>query len=320
VKKKPYYDMHSKYGHLWGKEGPYLYSKNEILSEIKKYITSYHSKSTFLEGFDNMKKINELPRPKHREFLSIKRIVPKKLHGFVRNTINNMNRIFDVILVPLTLLNCIWLRSCRKRSFHYSLNTKRILLKIGVFPIIDHYYEPMFNPKHLRKSLREDRYLPAIDFNIKEQLTLLNNFRFNDELLSFPRKKTDNELEFSYDYGAYPSGDSECLYSMIRIFKPRRIIEIGCGSSTLMALNAINRNKKDDYNYSCNYTCIEPYEQQWLEKTGLKVIRKKVEELPLDTFKSLYQNDILFIDSSHMIRPQGDVLYEILEILPSLNS
>lgn len=36
--KKPYYDMHSKYGHIWGKEGPYLYSKNEILSEIKDFV------------------------------------------------------------------------------------------------------------------------------------------------------------------------------------------------------------------------------------------------------------------------------------------
>ena len=36
--KKPYYDMHSKYGHIWSKEGPYLYSKSEILSEIKDFI------------------------------------------------------------------------------------------------------------------------------------------------------------------------------------------------------------------------------------------------------------------------------------------
>lgn len=49
-------------------------------------------------------------------------------------------------------------------------------------------------------------------------------------------------------------------------------------------------------------------------------MRKKVEEIPLNIFKQLDENDILFIDSSHVIRPQGDVLYEILEILPILNS
>ena len=248
----------------------------------------------------------------------IKKIVPKRFHSILKNIINTIYYIIDVIFIPITLLNCYWLKSSRKRKFRFSPITKNILFKIGVFPIIDHYYEPMFNTKHLRRSLREDRFLPAIDFNVKEQLDLLNKFCFNDELLSFPRKK-NNELEFSYNYGAYPSGDSECLYSMIRLFKPKRIIEIGCGSSTLMALNAIKANRKNDPKYFCEYTCIEPYETPWLEKTGLKVIRKKVEEVSLNIFKLLQYNDILFIDSSHIIRPQGDVLYVLLEILPTLN-
>lgn len=38
----------------------------------------------------------------------------------------------------------------------------------------------------------------------------------------------------------------------------------------------------------------------------------------MEIFGELEENDILFIDSSHMIRPEGDVLFEYLEILPSL--
>lgn len=57
----------------------------------------------------------------------------------------------------------------------------------------------------------------------------------------------------------------------------------------------------------------------WLEKVGISVIRKKVEEVELSYFAQLQENDILFIDSSHIIRPQGDVLFEYLELLPSLN-
>ncbi|WP_369410476.1 class I SAM-dependent methyltransferase [Pontibacter qinzhouensis] len=37
-------------------------------------------------------------------------------------------------------------------------------------------------------------------------------------------------------------------------------------------------------------------------------------------FQQLEANDILFIDSSHIIRPQGDVLFEYLEVLPTLKS
>lgn len=57
----------------------------------------------------------------------------------------------------------------------------------------------------------------------------------------------------------------------------------------------------------------------WLEEVGVSVVRKKVEEVELSFFSRLQGNDILFIDSSHIICPQGDVLFEYLELLPSLN-
>jgi len=50
----------------------------------------------------------------------------------------------------------------------------------------------------------------------------------------------------------------------------------------------------------------------------IRVIRKRVEEVGREIFSELHANDLLFIDSSHVIRPQGDVLFEYLELLPSL--
>ena len=38
----------------------------------------------------------------------------------------------------------------------------------------------------------------------------------------------------------------------------------------------------------------------------------------MQIFEDLKANDILFIDSSHVIRPQGDVLHEYLQILGRL--
>jgi hypothetical protein len=72
--------------------------------------------------------------------------------------------------------------------------------------------------------------------------------------------------------------------------------------------------------HACSHICIEPYEMPWLEKLDLLVVRSKVEDLSLSTFAQLEAGDILFIDSSHIIRPQGDVLFEFLEILPGLKS
>ena len=78
-------------------------------------------------------------------------------------------------------------------------------------------------------------------------------------------------------------------------------------------------NKQDDPSYTCKHVCIEPYEMPWLEKTGVTVIRKKIEDVEISFFSELADCDILFLDSSHIIRPQGDVLFEYLQLLPSLN-
>lgn len=52
----------------------------------------------------------------------------------------------------------------------------------------------------------------------------------------------------------------------------------------------------------------------------MELIRDKVENTDKIIFNQLEENDILFIDSTHIIRPQSDVLFEYLEILPTIKS
>lgn len=225
--------------------------------------------------------------------------------------------IIDVTFVPITIMSALLLRYIKRRLPIFQLSRK-LFFMIGVFPIIDHYYEPLFNPKHLRYSLRDKRHLPAIDFNDREQLDILSCFDYNNELLQFPLMRTKGKLEYYYNCVGFESGDAEYLYNMIRYYKPKRIIEVGSGHSTLMAQNALRKNMEDSDDYTCDHICIEPYEMDWLNTINVSLIRDKVENVDISLFKSLKKNDILFIDSSHVIRPQGDVLFEYLEILPAL--
>jgi predicted O-methyltransferase YrrM len=214
----------------------------------------------------------------------------------------------------LTPLATKWVKLVKKRTF-----SEKVFMKEGVFPVIDHYYYPLINPRRdLKKSLRDDRKLLGIDLNTEEQLNLLQTFCYNEELESFPLEKR-KDGEFFYNNTWYEAGDAEYLYNMVRHFKPGKIVEIGCGSSTLMIRNALVKNKSEAAAYTCQHICVEPYEQPWLEKIDATIIRKKVEEIDLSFFQQLQRNDILFIDSSHIIRPQGDVLFEYLELLPVLN-
>ena len=190
-------------------------------------------------------------------------------------------------------------------------------VKVGVYPILDHYYEPQFCHSAPLREFCEDRDLPAIDWNVIGQLEMLQQFKFSAELANIPQEKP-NDLGFYLNNGSFESGDAEVWYQFVRTLKPKRIIEIGSGNSTLMAIDAIEKNQQDDRDYRCEHVCIEPYEMPWLEQSGVVVVRERVETLEMSFFSQLEENDILFIDSSHMIRPQGDVVFEILELLPSL--
>ncbi len=198
--------------------------------------------------------------------------------------------------------------------------SRELLKNIGIYPIRDHYYYPLFKDSKLKKSLREPRYLPGIDFCEEKQLHLLENFTFGKELENMKLNEKKYEIkEFYLNNGGFESGDAEFLYQFIRFFKPKKVIEIGSGNSTKIANKALLRNESEDKK-DFFHTCIEPYEMPWLETLDLKVVRNILEDCDMEMFDKLEANDLLFIDSSHIIRPQGDVLKEYLEIIPRLKS
>lgn len=221
--------------------------------------------------------------------------------------------IYDFCLLPLTW---IYLPLVKKMRYHGVENFPKQVKsfeKIGVFPVYDHYYDPRFIfDKHF--DSKAERGL-QIDFRIESQLALLNDLKFSEELKQFPIKGNRKLPNFYYENPSFGYGDAEIYYLFIRNLKPKRIIEIGSGFSTLIAVEAIKRNKEEGF--ITQLTCIEPYEFSWLESIPeVTIMRQKVEDVPLDFFASLDSGDFLFIDSSHIIRPGNDVLFEYLNLLP----
>ena len=236
----------------------------------------------------------------------------------MKKIIHKLLPIADIILVPLVYPAAWLLKNIRRIGVHKLPHCKNTLINIGVFPIRNHYYEPQFDNRNPKPDFSDDRTLPGINWNTTEQLEILEKFIFHHELADTPQDRP-NTLKFYLNNDLFGSGDAEYWYQLIRSIKPQRIFEIGSGNSTLIAINAIRNNQKDDPSYKCKHICIEPYEMPWLEESNVSVVRKKVEEIDLNFFSELQENDILFIDSSHIIRPQGDVVFEYLELLPSLN-
>jgi len=120
--------------------------------------------------------------------------------------------------------------------------------------------------------------------------------------------------------GGYMAVDAHVYYTLVRHLKPRRIVEIGAGNSTLLSAAACLKNKEET-GRETQLTLIEPY--PWdIFKDGVagvsELLMRKVQDVPLEVFESLGEGDILFIDSSHVLRMGNDVQFEYLEVLPRL--
>jgi hypothetical protein len=226
--------------------------------------------------------------------------------------------LFDWLLVVPVAFAAWLLKQVRRIGIRRLPATRRALLHVGVFPLRNHYYDPQFDHRAPRRPFSAERPLPGIDWNAEEQLHRLDAFTYADELKDLPSQPTGT-LDFHLNNGAFIAGDAEYWYQLLRAAKPRRIFEVGSGHSTRMAIRALQRNRADDPSYHCRHVCIEPYEMPWLEQAGVEVVRRRVEELDVAFFSDLEAGDILFIESSHIIRPQGDVLFEYLELLPTLS-
>lgn len=196
---------------------------------------------------------------------------------------------------------------------------------LGLHVTPNHYYQPVPDTTKLKDNLwSEYSELVGIDPNQTKQLELLSLFvsKFRTEYEYFPKSKTATPHEYYLDNGSFVNVDAEILYSMIRYFKPQRIYEIGSGYSTYLSAQAMRKNVEEDIGSQCELVAIEPYPNETLKAgfPGLsRLIPNEVQEVPLTEFKNLTANDILFIDSSHVLRIGNDVQYEYLDILPRLN-
>jgi hypothetical protein len=155
----------------------------------------------------------------------------------VKRLIKKLLPIADIFLLPLVYLAAFLLKLVRKAGVTNMPFCKTAFMNVGVFPILNHYYEPLFDSRNLSHPLSQSRNLPGIDWNDDEQLKILDAFKFNDELEKIPVKAV-NELTFYINNPAFASGDAEYFYNLIRFKKPSKIFEVGSGYSTLLAMQA----------------------------------------------------------------------------------
>lgn len=191
---------------------------------------------------------------------------------------------------------------------------------LGVSVLPSHFYFPVPQLKSLqRKNWHACRPL-TLNLRLPEQIQRLrvDLLPFAGEW-TFPEDATGDEREFHFNNGFFERVDAEVAHSLVRRYKPSRIVEIGSGNTTLLLAAALRRNIAEGFNGEL--ISIEPNPAPFL-RHGIpgvtRLIEAPVQTVPLDLFRSLEANDILFIDSSHVVSMDSDVVHECLRILPEL--
>jgi len=187
-----------------------------------------------------------------------------------------------------------------------------------------HFYSPLLNNDEVKKD--EQRIWPekpeiiGVDFNDASQrefLTTVVPHYISQMTYPVEAHERRSEFDFYLNNSQFPYIDAIVLFILLNHLKPKRIIEIGSGFSTLVTADVNNRV----FNNAMEVVCVEPYPNALLKKgiPGVTVLlEQRVQDIPQLIFDRLEPGDILFVDTSHVAKTGSDVLHIYFELLPRL--
>ncbi len=181
------------------------------------------------------------------------------------------------------------------------------------------YYSPVPDFDRLPSDVWDQRTaLCGIDFDPGRQIEFAER-ELGDGIRELQAPKTSGVGGFFFENGTYEYGDAEVAYAMVRRFRPDRILELGSGFSTLALGMAAAANGREGRVPSL--LANDPFPQGIVGPCAIGVrgcSSRAAQDIPLSEFRELRRNDILFVDTTHVVKIGGDVNYIVLEVLPLL--
>lgn len=159
------------------------------------------------------------------------------------------------------------------------------------------FYSPLNDCRFLQNN--EDLWKNVgisreIDWNLNGQMETAELVgKYVDELRDIPNRQPLGEIEYCWDNNFWNNSDALVQYGLLRTLKPK-IIEIGCGWSSLLMKKALERN-----NMPCQVTQIEPYPNRQIFDILPKEWNHReciLQRVPLNIFSDLSDGDFCFYD------------------------
>jgi predicted O-methyltransferase YrrM len=213
-----------------------------------------------------------------------------------------------------------------RRKVGYSARRLRLLAAPSVGRFLDyappgHFYSPLPTVGDLERvnpaAAAEVDVVPEIDLRADEQRAL-----FTELAPAIAKSGLARSPEPGRRYHVdtfFSEGDASVYAALLQHLQPRRVIEIGSGFSSALLLDVA-----DEHLPQLEATFVEPYPErldsllQPGDRNRVEVLQQPVQQVPLERFAALQENDILFIDSSHVVKVGSDVAHLLGEVLPVL--
>ncbi|MFL5843969.1 MAG: class I SAM-dependent methyltransferase [Solirubrobacteraceae bacterium] len=158
---------------------------------------------------------------------------------------------------------------------------------------------PAFTAADIPDAVWERRSeLRGIAFDLDAQAALLA------ELAPLGAELANTGYPFANRF--YEHVDAEVAYAMVRRLRPARVVELGSGFSTRALRAALAANGSGTHEGYDPYTTTD----------GVQAV--SAQDVPEDVFSALVQDDILFVDTTHVVKTGGDVNRIVLDVLPAL--
>lgn len=198
-------------------------------------------------------------------------------------------------------------------------DTREKIQEFGVNVVPSNFYSSTPSIQEIESSFEygssEPPYISSHIFNeVVIQQTLEKIINFSVEFNPIMEGNEDNCKAFYWKNSQFSYSDAMSYYCFIRHLKPSNIVEIGSGFSTLVALDAIEKNG------SGQLFCIEPYPREFLKnETRVNLRCDKAQDIHVEYLNDTLQDgDIFFIDSTHTVKTGSDCLHIYLRLLPEI--
>ncbi|MEA2383973.1 MAG: hypothetical protein QOH72_3944 [Solirubrobacteraceae bacterium] len=213
----------------------------------------------------------------------------------------------------------------RERNFYQSRAAKsayrglrRGFAKVGLDVVMKTFYSPIPDLAQLPAGTFTRRSeLPGTGWDLDRQLEFVRSLR--EPLAEFRTVVNGSGDPWQYAPNlSYTEADASMLYAMIRTAKPKRIVELGSGHSTLVTARAARRNASEGD--APTLEVFDPFPSVVTDDLpGLtRLERIGAQHVPLEVFETLEPGDVLFVDTTHTVKVGSDVNFIVLEVLPRL--